>query len=144
MPPTVVEPPAMLMVPALVVRDPLPSAGVPSHGGASGSVGSLRHAAVLVVWRHLVEVAPAASSLGKWINSEPNVDAKMAIIADTFASKATGTVRLRGRDFGRFVAWATSEKVDLNPICESIAYSYCLSLRADGASRTSSTVSENP
>eukprot|EP00971_Amphidinium_carterae_P224502 4453688-Amphidinium_carterae.1 len=31
-PPTVVEPPAMLMVPAPVVHDPLPSAGLPSHG----------------------------------------------------------------------------------------------------------------
>eukprot|EP00971_Amphidinium_carterae_P167944 3327378-Amphidinium_carterae.1 len=144
--PTVAEPPAMLMVPTPVVREAPPIAGLPLCGGGARKRRKLEpwsnaveesRAAVLIVWRRLVETTPEASSLGRWIAAEPNVDAKMTIIADTLADKATATIRLRGRDFGRFVMWVDAEKVDLTNICESTAYSYCMSLRASGASLTS-------
>eukprot|EP00971_Amphidinium_carterae_P275624 5469007-Amphidinium_carterae.1 len=140
--PTVAEPPAMLMVPTPVVCEAPPIACLPLCGGGSRKCRKLEpwsnaveesKGAVLIVCRLLVETTPEASSFGPCIAAEPIVDAKMTITAD----KATATLRLRGRDFGRFVMWADAEKVDLINICESTAYSYCMSLRALAASLTS-------
>eukprot|EP00971_Amphidinium_carterae_P165922 3288738-Amphidinium_carterae.1 len=71
--------------------------------------------AALSSWEQILMVDAEASTVGMQLKAAAGSELAMETLGDTVADKATGTLRIRCLDFGRFVAWSRAEGLDLNP-----------------------------
>eukprot|EP00971_Amphidinium_carterae_P048253 950430-Amphidinium_carterae.1 len=90
--------------------------------------------AALSSWEQIVLVVD--STIGKQLRDAAGSELAIETFGDTVADEATGTLRIRCLDFGRFVAWSRAEDLNLNPVLESFAYTYLKWLKEQAAAPT--------
>ena len=139
-----------LRFPPHLVTQPPPPIRVCTPSGLSATVGRSKRPramnwrsqvdearqAVVLAWLRLIRGRELLSRVGKQIRDLPEEDQKVQVLLDTFADKATNTLRMRSLDFTKFVAWLTEGGTDKEIIHEATVYQYVCSLRANSRART--------
>ena len=84
--------------------------------------------AVLSKWRHIIQIAPQASTLGRQLLSEVltlKSDVQLArSVEDTFAAKSTKTLIKRVGYVIKYISWCQFKSVEPFPIQEAHVYSF--------------------
>ena len=90
----------------------------------------------LHAWMALISGYESHWEVGRQLGLAADREARMTILSDALAEKATSTLRSRASALNGFWVWCKSRGVEPSPLVEATVYEYCKYCQAEGSPPT--------